>query len=276
LESLFSESSSEIRHHALIGAAVAIAVIVFDLFERAGVFAENGAFQFILGIITVVVAFALAFVLIFAVDTFVMRHRPLPIQVLGHEVDGYWIYLTRSLDAIHFDRVSVAHMSSSPLGFTLEGNSYSPNGADGYFRGAGTLLEEDGVQFFYRGGEPGARDDYGCGYYRFRRDIDDLCIDGHFTGFRLGPEQLPEVRELGFGTKLDPEGYKKAYSRYARIDDLQKCLDERDPHWLLDYLSRVRQPTSRRGTSHVLGISLARGLMRCLKRRMERQSRRAS
>jgi hypothetical protein len=67
--------------------------------------------------------------------------------------------------------------------------------------------------------------------------------DGLF--FRLGPNQLPETRELAYGTRLQVGDYKTDNGRFPEFRTLEQCINHGDKSGFLNYLGCIPQPTSR-------------------------------
>lgn len=233
-EFIKSPESAEIRHHAVIGGAIAFVLSAFDYFEHHAVSWKQVIFTWKFWSIPLalfVVVFIVAFLGIAFLEYFL--HRPLYLKDAG-KIDGDWLCALRDITTGIYNRGSIICIKSSGLGFRIEGWSYSDKELEelkqnsnvsllgGQFTGDGSERSQDSIHFTYRGRE-GSRSDDGVGYYKFSKQNDhSLRLDGAFTGFTLGPNGTTITREMVGRRVTEAEKKQFKEKRYELLSDFVK------------------------------------------------------
>lgn len=192
-----SPDAKELRDHATIGGAIALALTLFEYCEHEFVprlWGSRPLWVALELILVVLLAFFLAYVFIVGLE--LLRRKAISLADVG-PVDGRWMYIMCESGSEDYNRGSVVQISSSGLEFEMEGYSYSRDELvalesgpkedihPGHFRGRGSPRTGNSFHFHYRGRE--ARHDEGVGYYSFDKRADGTMeINGAFTGFLLG------------------------------------------------------------------------------------------
>jgi hypothetical protein len=196
---------SEVRNHATVAGVVAF---MLTLIESANKGSEQHLSRLELArwisehVFLCLGSFCLGYLLIVATELLWVR-KPIAIRIAG-KVDGYWVYATRDMDAVGSNGGATMHITSMGYGFEIAGLSFEPPSQPGQsghlrqkgrFRGEGLEWRDGRIHFSYEGTEHG-EDDNGVGFYTFSGEPNSRCIEGRFTGSRLGRERKTITRSL--------------------------------------------------------------------------------
>jgi hypothetical protein len=234
-----SPDAKELRDHATIGGAIALALTLFEYCEHQFVprlWASKPLLVALELILVVLSAFVLAYAFIVGLE--VLRRRAISLADVG-PVDGYWIYIMCDADSEDYNRGSVVRISSSGLEFEMEGYSYSRDELvalasgpaedirPGHFRGRGSQRTGNSIHYYYRGRE--ARDDEGVGFYAFDRRADgEMEITGAFTGFLLGRGRGSAIQTRSLVgrklTEIETQNFQQDQGRAALLKLLKNSL----------------------------------------------------